>query len=234
MSRDQEILSGIGFVFVEAGSVNMGTKVPIDCPIEGKRINEWYRATHCVEAFWVNKYCVSNAEFEQFNPKHKRNPISSRNRDPVTDVTYHEAISYCSWLGDLYGSSFDLPTEPEWTYAGAPSGWMYPYKQGPKPYRGKANCHAEDIGKTVEVDDGRFGTNHLGLYHIVGNVQEMTKGVYRTPAGAYGSTSDGSYYIALGGGDYGHCLYATRIVSRFIHDIADRSTRLGFRLIARV
>lgn len=217
------------FVGIKAGEVLLGTKYPLPCKTTGYRVNETPVHSASCNSFWIAKTCITNAEFERFNPKHLRTSTSCDDRSPVTEVTYTEAVEYADWLSQETGANFDLPTEEEWSIAASPYGWEYPHKRGPKPRAGFANTHSLKVHSTINVDDDRFGTGHNGLFHMSGNVCEIVKGVHEAP-GSSGFASDGHYCI-IKGGDFGHCDFSTRVCTRGIFDIASRSTRVGFRLV---
>jgi formylglycine-generating enzyme required for sulfatase activity len=229
LREHEQILLALNFVLVPASEIRIGTRYPIVCQLEGCRRNEVGVRDFDVKPFWLNKFCVTNADFEKFNPYHNRPPTSERDKDPVTDVTYLDALRYARWLSRQYELPYvTLPTEPEWVCAAAPFGWEFPYKKGPKPQRERAHTYDPSHYHTLEVDDDRFETNFLGLYHVGGNVMEMTLGWYYT-SGQYGSETDGAYYIAKGG-DFGHCSFSAGIQRRAIVDVSMRSSRIGFRL----
>lgn len=229
-NREKEmILESLGFVFLSGGHVQLGTKYPLSCKLEGHRKNETPMHTLEVLGFWICKYCVTNSEFEMWSPQHHRPPTSTVDRQPVTDITYGEALAYIEWLSNKYELSFGLPTEPEWIFAASPFGWEYPYKKGPKPKPRLAHTYNPRNFQTLNVDDDMYGDNCFGLYHMGGNVLEMTKGWYYAE-GHHSFTVDGAYYIAKGG-DFGHCSFSAGAQRRVIVDIADRSPRVGFRLV---
>lgn len=232
MSTPRQIPSYITkhFSFIHGGPIQLGTKFPLPCPIAGIRTNELSEKTVRVQPFWIAKTCVSNKEFEQFNPHHLRSPTSPDDNSPVTEVTYPEALSYAKWLSDIVGYTLLLPREIEWIYAAGPPGWIYPYKRGPKPVPKSANTHTSGLHRTLPVSDPRYGTNLHGLYHMAGNIQEMTREVYEA-SGNDLFCSNGIYCITKGG-DFGHCDYSARICTRGMFDIAARCTRTGFRLAA--
>lgn len=223
-----ELLPSLGFIFVPGNNISLGTKYPIVCPLEGSRRNETPIRIVSVASFWINQLCVSNDEFEKFNPNHHRPATSASDKSPVTDITYLEAINYAKWFSDRYGLDIRLPTEAEWVLAAAPIGWEFTYKRGPKPKAAMANNYSAQHFGTLAVNDDRYGANYLGLYHIDGNVNEMTAGWHYAP-GTAGAETDGAYCI-LKGGDFGHCDYSAGIQRRMMFDVSGRSTRVGMRL----
>src|SRR6185436_16056988 len=55
---------------------------------------------------------VTNAEYRAFDPS-KKGPEG----EPVTRVTWAQAVAYCDWLSKKEGKPVRLPTEAEWEFA---------------------------------------------------------------------------------------------------------------------
>lgn len=226
-TEKNKILTDLGFVFFPGGDLLMGTDQPLPCRLEGSRQNETPQRQMTVGPFWLAKCCVSNQDFERFKPNHFRPPTASGDRDPVTDLTYLEALDYATWLSVQRGLEFDLPTEAEWTFAAAPRGWSFSYQAEEKPNPARAHTFNRESFHALPVDDPYF-VNGFGLHHMSGNVTEMTKGWYYAP-GHFGAATDGAYFMTKGG-SFGHCSFSTRICVRMIMDVVGRSNRVGFRL----
>jgi formylglycine-generating enzyme required for sulfatase activity len=60
---------------------------------------------------------VTNAQYEQFDPKHRRAPRDAADDDAVVNVNWDEASAFCAWLSKKEGRNYRLPTEAEWEYA---------------------------------------------------------------------------------------------------------------------
>ncbi len=225
------LLNKLNFVLLPAGKVKLGTEFPIPCRFEGHRLNETPIRELEVESFWINKFTVTNKEFEEFNNKRMRPQTSIEDNQPVTNITYLNTLRYIEWLSKKYGLAFTLPTEPEWIYAAAPWGWEYPYHSEKTPDHAKAHNFilGETEYKTLAVDDLSFGTNLWNLYHMGGNVEEFTLGSYYTMVGNWGAITDGMYCIVKGG-NFGHCPLSSGVQRRGIIDISARSERVGFRI----
>lgn len=231
-------LESLGFVRCLGGKVIMGAKSGLACSIEGNRVNETpVRTIYGIESFYIRKTTITNKEYEEFDPRHSRTNTSKGDRNPVTCITYGRAVSYALWLNEKTGMHFSLPTEPQLCKTLAPEGWQYPYQQDGKPVRKGQNVYLSfpelyppgEVGATLEVDDPRVPVNYLGLYHAAGNVSVFTLGHYRTE-GHWGSTSDGSYVVVMGG-NFRLCPYSTRVVTRGIIDVTGVSDTVGIRLV---
>ena len=233
----KEILLSLDFVRCEGGPTLMGQEQGLSCTIEGERRNETPRREFDVPPFYIAKYTVTNAEIELFDRKHSMTNTSKGDKSPVTCITYGRAVGFALWLSEQAGLSFSLPTEPQYISAVAPYGWEYPHKVSGHPdrrvfnnYKAFVEAYPEgEIGATLEVDDPRVPLNHIGLSHAIGNVSIFTLGHYLT-MGHWGSVSDGAYVVIVGG-NFRHCPYGTRAVSRGIVDVTGIFDTVGIRLV---
>ena len=141
-----------------------------------------------VDAFYMDKYEVTNAEYAEFlNAKGKHTErgqiwldigdgderieyISRKyqvkagyENHPVVEVSWYGAMAYAEWKGKR------LPTEAEWEKAarGGLSGLTYPWGNTIDSSRANYNNHVRD---TTAV--GKYAANGYGLYDMSGNVWE--------------------------------------------------------------
>ena len=143
-----------------------------------------------VDAFYMDKYPVTNAQYKEFvdanprwsKPQWFKNRISRRYHDgdylrhwtednypsgkadyPVNWVSWYAAMAYAQWAGKR------LPTEAEWEKAarGGLTNQKYPW--GNSIDASKANFGA-NVGGTTSV--GQYPANGYGLYDMVGNLFE--------------------------------------------------------------
>ena len=145
-----------------------------------------------VDTFWVSRFLVTNERFVNFlnatgitnevesvyvfvNTNHELcrirkgasgeyNTVRGYERHPVTQVNWHGASAYCTWVGGK------LPTEAQWERA-ARLGFdqaLYPWGDE-EPSSAKAN-YAENVGDTTEI--GAYPSDHVGIFDLAGNVWE--------------------------------------------------------------
>ncbi len=111
----------------------------------GRRANEVLHPVSLRRAFYLQTTEVTNAQFRQFQADHNSGQIegNSLNRDqqPVVQVSWQQAASFCNWLSRKQGlppfytelrgiiTGFDprstgyrLPSEAEWAWAARSSG----------------------------------------------------------------------------------------------------------------
>jgi len=133
-----------------------------------------------LEAFHIDKYPVTNAQYAEFvkatgsQPppgwKGKTCPSHILNH-PVTGVRYKHAIAYAEWAG------LRLPTEEEWEKAArGPDGFIYPWGNQWETDRCNYNTRPEESwGRgTTSVDAYPKGASPYGVVDMVGNVMEWT------------------------------------------------------------
>ncbi|XP_015442654.1 sulfatase-modifying factor 1 [Pteropus alecto] len=186
-------------VLIPAGVFTMGTDDPQikpDGEAPARRVT--------MDAFYMDAYEVSNAEFEKFvnstgyltevaaapwwlpvkgaDWRHPEGPDSTvvhRPDHPVLHVSWNDAAAYCAWAGKR------LPTEAEWEYGcrGGLHNRLFPWGNKLQP-KGQhyANIWQGEFPVTDSGEDGFRGTapvdafppNAYGLYNVVGNVWEWT------------------------------------------------------------
>ena len=144
-----------------------------------------------VDAFYMDKYLVTNAQYKVFvdaNPQWRKDLIPDAYRDdfylydwnggsypdgkrnhPVDGVSWYAAMAYARWAGKR------LPTEAEWEKAarGGLVGMKYPWGN---TIDGKLANYGENIGTTTPV--GHYAPNGYGLYDMSGNVWEWCSDAY--------------------------------------------------------
>src|SRR6266853_253582 len=75
------------------------------------------RLVKITHSFFMGVTEVTNAQYEQFDPKHRRYKPESADDDAVVNVSWDEANAFCQWLTAKEGQPYRLPTEAEWEYA---------------------------------------------------------------------------------------------------------------------
>ena len=172
-----------------------------------------------LDDFYMDKYPVTNAEYELFMKAAKYKPKDTVNflkhwikgripkgqeKFPVIYVSLEDAEAYARWAGKR------LPTEIEWQYAAQTSALNeWPWKQS-VPVTRKEEKITETLtvtsiegidssfcnlgnGKLYPVGKYTAGVNPNGLYDLVGSVWQLTHDEY----------INGSYrFIILKGGSY--------------------------------
>ena len=153
----------VDMVLIPAGEFQMGSNAP------GAHEDEQPVHTVYVDAFYMDRYEVTNAQYKAFvdaNPQwdhwNGNDYPDGKAHDPVSRVSWYGAVAYAKWAGKR------LPTEAEWEYAarGGLSGKAYPWGDGLD--RGKANYG--DVSDITVV--GKYPPNGYGLYDMAGNVWE--------------------------------------------------------------
>lgn len=96
-----------------------------------------------------------------------------RGRQPVMNISWHDANLYVQWLSQKTGRQYRLPTEAEWEYA-ARGGLSPQHLRGEVPGSAGANCDncVGQWGNIQTAPVGRLEANVFGLFDMQGNIWE--------------------------------------------------------------
>lgn len=111
------------FVRIPAGQYIMGS--------ENGYADEAPRQVVTVEKpFWMGQTEVTNAQYKAFDPAHDTRYIDEHGKDhsvpgyianhrdqPVSRITWKEAMDFCQWMSEKTGAKVTLPTESQWEWA---------------------------------------------------------------------------------------------------------------------
>jgi formylglycine-generating enzyme required for sulfatase activity len=174
---------GAEMLLIPAGDFQMGN------PFNNRWDNARPVHTVYLDAFYIDKYEVTNAQYKKFMdakgykaPTYWNDTNYNAPNNPVVGVDWNDAKAYADWAGER------LPTEAEWEYAarGGLSGkgyfwgdeWPPPKNAGnfadetAKKVRGSRTIYGYDDGYAYTAPVGKFTPNGYGLYDMAGNVSE--------------------------------------------------------------
>ena len=229
-SQLQEKLSEQQMILVPAGEFKMGED-------EDGATDEYPTHTVLLNAFLIDKYPVTNADYRMFVdvtghrlPPHWIStggtyPIDLADR-PVVNVSWHDAVAYAKWVNKR------LPTEAEWEKAARGTrGQVYPW--GDAFRKDNLNCNSEHEGITP-VKAFPQGASPYGVMDMCGNVCEWVEDWYfdeyykSSPIDNPPGPSGGQYKVVRGG-FFGENKVGVRCVSRHYAPPAAMQDHVGFR-----
>lgn len=180
---DRDFTNSLGMTFrrIEPGVFTMGQgEGPPRSREEWLQRDEDEAPAHGVRigrAFYLGVHEVTNAQYEKFDPTHKalrgKFGNGAGDEEPVTHITWQQAVDFCKWLSQKEGKPYRLPTEAEWEYA-CRAGMTTVFTAGDKLTAGQANFGFGKDGKT-RIGPQRVGSyppNKWGLHDMHGNVAE--------------------------------------------------------------
>ncbi len=242
-----QLIGGVEMVYVPAGKFIMGSsEEEIETAFQDcqERIGDtcqhrWFEAegpkrTVDLEAFWIDRTEVTNAQYKLFleaNPDHPapyldeewaapynwdqttRTYPEGRANHPVVMATWYDADAYCRWR------QARLPTEAEWEKAArGTDGRKYPWGDE----FDKNRCNIMDSGLKDSTPVGDYspqGDSPYGLADMAGNVWECVADNYQ------GMTTR----KVLRGGSWTSSPTSARTARRFYFELVNRNDNIGFR-----
>ncbi|MCI4664788.1 MAG: SUMF1/EgtB/PvdO family nonheme iron enzyme [Neomegalonema sp.] len=241
--RDRLRSGGEGpeMVVIPEGEFMMGS--PADEP-ERSHVEGPQHLVTIANRFALGKYAVTFDEYDAYcaaSGAAKPEADFGRGRMPVINVSWDDAQGYCSWLSELTGAAYRLPSEAEWEYAcrgqcsaeapSTPFWWGREITPDQANYDGNCayddNYAYEDGGRNgvyreqaVAVDFVEFKANPFGLHQMHGNVREWCEDAWNNSYN--GAPDDGSAWLCgdtsraiFRGGSWNDLPYGLRSANRF-------------------
>lgn len=232
---------GKEMVLIPAGDFIMGS--------DKGRENQRPAHTVYVDAFYIDRYPVTNEEYKRFadatghpvpcydvewadpydynwDPE-TRTPPKGKEKHPVVLVTWEDAIAYAAWAGKR------LPTEAEWERAARGTGGRrWPW--GDEFAEGHCNTKEAKVNGTTPV--GQYspdGDSPEGVGDMVGNVWECTSSLFRPypyDANDGRESQEASGWRVLRGGSWRNDLDLARCTARLDWDFLFNNN-VGFRCV---
>ncbi|HEY3973665.1 MAG TPA: SUMF1/EgtB/PvdO family nonheme iron enzyme [Candidatus Sulfotelmatobacter sp.] len=162
-------------VTIPAGWFLMGSNTGQDCERPIHRV--W------VDAFKLAATQVTNAEYSRFlfatgttTTPFWHDSNFNHPQQPVTAVSWHEAVKYCEWLSAQTARPYRLPTEAEWELAARAGLEQKNFPWGDDPPQSLPDYATR--WQTGPESVARYAPNAFGLYDICDNVHEWCSDWY--------------------------------------------------------
>ncbi len=228
---------GVVQVFVPQGCFVMGSDTITD--ITDQIRAQTARQVCITQPFWIDKYEVSNAQWEQFRSESGSLlaeagdfQTSMQPNTPRVGVSLEQAAAYAQWRGGR------LPTEAEWEYAArGPNDWLYPWGN---TFTNQANINGSANGSangTLPVDSYPGGASWIGAFNMSGNAGEWVSDCYNAAYDAQQVQNDpmgpcdGSSEMVKGS-SYAFDSQAAQVVYRFVNPPLQTWFDVGLRVIS--
>jgi formylglycine-generating enzyme required for sulfatase activity len=167
--------------------------------------------------------------------------LNGKGERPVSDVTWDDAVAFCTWLSEWTGRKVTLPTEAQWEKAArGTDGRLYPWGNQPIDctlanfFKPGGYCTGESEFDTTPGGTYPDGASPYGVMDMAGNVWEWVSDLYQAD---YYSVSPASnptgptkgIYRGLRGGAWETPPYA-RAVDRSMWLQSSGNDPIGFRI----
>lgn len=237
--------SGPEMVVIPAGRFRMGCVTRSGCFPDERPVHRVFFD----EPIAVSRYAVTFEDYDRFAGSNR--PADEgwgRERRPVINVSWDDAVRYAQWLSRETGENYRLLSEAEWEYA-ARAGSERKYHFGndstqlcryanhadaETDYEWRNSYCSDGVGKKTAIV-GSYLPNAFGLYDMHGNVWEWVQDCWndhyrRAPRdGAARLEGDCSMRV-LRGGAFGYEPESQRAAFRTPLSSRGRSNDIGFRV----
>lgn len=238
---------GMAMRLIPGGTFTMGSFGRKDASDAFRRIEPPHPVA-IAAPFWIGITEVTNSQFHAFVAatgytggtqgednllRHMSDPCYVRFRasdQPVTFVSWHDAVAFCEWLGRQENRQYHLPTEEEWEYACRGGIPLEEYTDDRKERLPDfAWCRDNAAGRPHPV--AQKLANAWGLHDMLGNVWEWTSSMFLQDllidTGFVGQT-----VAHIRGGAYLNAPGSVRCAARWAGwPLTKRSCGVGFRVV---
>lgn len=161
-----------------------------------------------IAAFKMGQYEVTFDEYDAYasangkpRPRVVKEFDTGRGLNPVSQVSWQDAVDYAAWLRATTGKKYRLPSEAEWQYA-ARAGTTTDYYWGDAPATEHSNTGLTWGKPSISGRDqwlhvapvGQFPANPFGLYDMHGNVWEWVQDCFNP--NFVGAPTDGRAWMS--------------------------------------
>ena len=228
---------GMEFVLLPSGSFMMGSPPSEDYRDEAETPHE----VTLSEPFYMQSTEVTVEQWRTLMGKRMFERRSGPPSQPVTKVSWFDAMEFIEKLNAMGEGTYRLPTEAEWEYA-CRAGSRLPYQWGEEIRCSQAvfglkdgKCRSGGTASDGPAPVGSFSPNGWGLYDMHGNVWEWTQDRF----GEYGpgpetdpsGPEDGTILRVRRGGGWSSEPHLLRCANRAYGHPATRYRHTGFRLV---
>ncbi len=241
MSSQQEMTIpslNYSLVYVPDGPFIMGT-IPTGLR---KTDHEEPQREVALDAYYIGKYLVTNAQYVQFveagqyyPPRFHTDPRFNAPNCPVVGVSWHDAQAFLDWLNELTGEAYRLPTEAEWEKAArGTDGRAYPW--GNEWDASRANTSESRLKQPTPVGSYPDGVSPYDCYDMGGNVYEWCNDwshpqTYQyAPAQNPQGPVDGRRKVIRGGSWVARGEFAARCANRAAYEPMEMVHNVGIRI----
>jgi formylglycine-generating enzyme required for sulfatase activity len=150
-----------------------------------------------------------------------------RRRQPVIDVSWHDAQDYADWLSKRAGKTYRLLSEAEWEYAAQAGTGREAFARAGAD---EANCNGCGSLWHGPAPVGSFSPNGFGLHDMLGNVWEWTDTCRENPFSQMMQDIRGCVMQSLRGGAYTDRPSLVRSIKGDKATTNGRGVNVGFRV----
>jgi iron(II)-dependent oxidoreductase len=189
--------------------------------VDGGSPDEAPQSSVFVAGFYIDKYEVSNAEYQKTFPAHQY--PDGKAKHPVLGVTFSQARAYAQRVGKR------LPTEAEWEKAArGTEGLEFPWGED----YDEEKCNVKREGKPDSKPVGTYplGASVYGCLDMAGNAYEWTSSWYTAyPGNEVIEKEYGQVFRVLRGGSYLSDPFDARCARRVYDQEERKRPDYGFR-----
>lgn len=194
-----------------------------------------------VKSFNMSKYPVTYKQYSQFCKEAKiKNDIKTNGREnlSVSNVSWENAVNFCTWLSKKLGRTFRLPTEAEWEYAAIGGLKSKGYKYSGSDNLLDVGWFRDNSGREPR-SPGEKLPNELGLYSMCGNVSEwcsdwFSEDYYRSSPKKNPKGPETGSEKSHRGGSFKYNEFVCRSTQRHSFSKSIGNYNIGFRVVLEI